>query len=104
MMNEKLPPPLRMEVPSLEDLAFLASSLRSPVIHVDYEKKIAFSFLMPIALASPVIYYCKLDKTPEMKFAQVNRMTGRVRFSNEISAEPNEVSIPMIKVKVEGLI
>jgi len=93
--------PLKIQVSNLEELVFLASSTHSSVIHLDEERKIAFSFLMPFASIIPVIYFCKLDKLPEAKFAHANRITGKVRFSNELSAEPNETSILIVKIKSE---
>ena len=103
-MSSKASESFKIQVSSLEELAFLASALHSSVIHLDEEKKIAFSFLTPVASLSPIIYFCKLDKLPEGRFVHVNRLTGRVKFSNEISAEPNEVSILIVRVKSGDLL
>ncbi len=95
--------PLKIEVSSFEELILITSSMRSPMINVDEEKKIAFSFMTMIASLTPVIYFCKLDKVPEAKFAHVNRITGKIRFSGELSTEPNEVSILLVKIKSGNL-
>ena len=100
-MNEA--EPLRIEVLGIEELIRVASTLHVSMINVDEERKIAFTFLMPIASLAPVIYFTRLDKVPREKFAHFNRITGRIRFSDEISAEPNEVSVLLIKVKTGEL-
>lgn len=95
--------PLRIEVLGMDELIRVASTLHASVINVDEERRIAFTFLMPIASLTPVIYFARLDKVPKEKFAHLNRITGKVRFSDEVSAEPNEVSVLLIKVRTEGL-
>jgi len=94
---------LRIEVLGMEELIRVASTLHVSVINVDEERRIAFTFLMPIASLAPIIYFTKLDKIPRERFAHLNRITGKIRFSDEVSAEPNEVSVLLIKVKAEGL-
>ena len=98
-MSEKSPPPLKIQVSSLEELVFLTSSTHSSIIHVDEEKKIAFSFLTPIASLRPIIYFCRLEEVPREKFAHANRITGKIRFSNELSTEPNEANILLVRVR-----
>jgi len=98
-VSGKSPPPLKIQVSSLEELVFLTSSTHSSIIHVDEEKKIAFSFLTPIASLRPIIYFCRLEKVPREKFAHANRITGKIRFSNELSTEPNEVNILLVRVR-----
>jgi hypothetical protein len=95
--------PLRIEVLGIDELIRVASTLHVSVVNVDEERRIAFAFLMPIASLTPVIYFARLDKVPRERFAHLNRITGRIRFSDEVSAEPNEVSVLLIKVKSEGL-
>lgn len=90
--------PFKIQVSSFEELIFITSSMRSPLINIDDEKKLAFSFIM-IPSLTPVIYFCKLDKVPDAKFAHVNKITGKIRFSNELSTEPNEDSILLVRVK-----
>ena len=91
--------PLKIQVSSFEELILITSSMRSPMINIDEEKKLAFSFMTIIASLAPVIYFCKLDEIPKAKFAHINRITGKIRFSDELSTEPNEVSILLVKVK-----
>jgi hypothetical protein len=95
--------PLRIEVLGIDGLIQVASTFHVLVINVDEEHRIAFAFLMPIASLTPIIYFAKLDKVPKGRFAHLNRITGKIRFSDEISAEPNEVSVLLVKVKAEGL-
>ena len=91
--------PMKIEVADLEQLLLLASSMRSTIIHLDEEKKLAYCFLIPIASLTPIIYYCKLDKIPAEKFAYINRVTGEIRFGDKPSTEPNDISILMVRVK-----
>ncbi len=95
--------PLRIEVSRLDDLISIVSSMRVSVINLDEKQKIAFAFLAPIASLTPIIYYCKLEEVPQGKYAHFNRITGRIRFSNELSAEPNEVSILLAKVRSQDI-
>lgn len=91
--------PIKIEVADLEQLLLLASSMRSTIIHLDEEKKLAYCFLIPIASLTPIIYYCKLDKVPAEKFAYINRVTGEIRFGDKPSTEPNDISILMVRTK-----
>ena len=91
--------PIKIEVADLEQLLLLTSSMRSTIIHLDEEKKLAYCFLIPIASLTPIIYYCKLDKVPVEKFAYINRVTGKIRFGDKPSTEPNDISILMVRVK-----
>ncbi len=95
---------LRIEVPKLEELIFIASSMHASIVNLDEERKLAFVFLVPIASLTPIIYYCELDRLPEGRYAHFNRITGKIRFSNELSTEPNEVSILLARVKSQKLI
>ena len=95
--------PLKIQVSSFEELILITSSMRSPMINIDEEKKLAFSFMTMIASLAPVIYFCKLDEIPKAKFAHINRITGKIRFSDELSTEPNEVSILLVKIKASNL-
>ena len=61
--------PMKIEVADLEQLLLLASSMRSTIIHLDEEKKLAYCFLIPIASLTPIIYYCRLEKVPAERFA-----------------------------------
>jgi len=74
------------------------------LINVDVEKKLAFVFLQPLASTLPVIYYCRLEKPPQNKFVYLNRVTGKIRFGDEFSTEPNDITIPIIRVKSGNLI
>lgn len=96
--------PLRIEVPRLEELIFIASSMHASIVNLDEEKKVAFVFLIPIASLTPIVYYCELDEAPDGRYAHFNRITGKIRFSNELSTEPNEVSILLARVKSQKLI
>lgn len=91
--------PIKIEVADLEQLLLLASSMRSTIIHLDEEKKLAYCFLIPIASLTPIIYYCKLDKVPAEKFAYINRVTGEIKFGDKPSTEPNDISILMVRTK-----
>lgn len=91
--------PIKIEVADLEQLLLLASSMRSTIIHLDEEKKLAYCFLIPIASLTPIIYYCKLDKIPAEKFAYINRVTGEIKFGDKPSTEPNDISILMVRTK-----
>jgi len=95
---------MKIEVADLEQLLLLASSMRSTIIHLDGEKKLAYCFLVPIASLTPIIYYCKLDKVPEEKFAYINRVTGEIRFGDKPSTEPNDISILMVRVRSGGML
>jgi hypothetical protein len=95
--------PLRIEVLGIDELVQVVSTFHVSAINVDEERRIAFAFLMPIISLTPIIYFAKLDKVPRERFAHLNRITGKIRFSDEISAEPNEVSVLLVKVKAEGL-
>jgi len=98
------PTPIMIEVSRLEELIPIASAMHASIINIDEEKKIAFVFLTPIATLNPIIYYCRLDKPPEGKYAHFNRISGRIRFSDELSTEPNEVSILIARVKAGSLL
>lgn len=95
---------LRIEVPKLEELIFIASSMHASIVNLDEERKIAFVFLVPIASLTPIIYYCKLDEIPDGRYAHFNRITGKIRFSDKLSTEPNEVSILLARVRSQKLI
>jgi len=90
---------MKIEVADLEQLLLLASSMRSTIIHLDEEKKLAYCFLVPIASLTPIIYYCRLEKVPAERFAYINRVTGEIRFGDKPSTEPNDISILMVRVK-----
>ncbi len=91
--------PMKIEVADLEQLLLLASSMRSTIIHLDEEKKLAYCFLIPIASLTPIIYYCRLEKVPAERFAYINRVTGEIRFGDKPSTEPNDISILLVRVK-----
>ena len=91
--------PMKIEVADLEQLLLLASSMRSTIIHLDEEKKLAYCFLIPIASLTPIIYYCRFKKAPAERFAYINRVTGEIRFGDKPSTEPNDISILMVRVK-----
>lgn len=90
---------IRIEVEDLEQLILLSSILHISVINIDSAKKTAFIFFNPLASLRPIIYYCKVEKIPGEKLAHINRVTGKIRFSSEFSTEPNEINIPLIRVK-----
>lgn len=94
---------VKIEVEGLEQLILLSSAMPLSIINIDEEKKVAFVFLHPFASITPIIYYCKLDKIPENKFAYLDRVMAKIRFGDQFSAEPNEVNIPLIRVKSAGL-
>lgn len=98
------PAPIRIEVEGLEQLILLSSLLHISVINVDAGKKVAFVFFAPVASLSPILYYCRLEKVPEERFAHMNRVTAEVRLSNQFSTEPNEINIPIIRVKAGELL
>ncbi len=102
-MNEAWEP-LRIEVEDFEQLVLLSSSLHLSIINIDPRRKIAFLFYAPIATLRPILYYCKLEEVPKERYVHLDKVSSRLRFGDQISAEPNEVSIPLIKVKSEGLI
>ena len=91
--------PMKIEVADLEQFLLLASSMRSTIIHLDEEKKLAYCFLIPIASLTPIIYYCRLEKVPAERFAYINRVTGEIRFGDKPSTEPNDISILLVRVK-----
>ena len=91
--------PMKIEVADLEQLLLLASSMRSTIIHLDEEKRLAYCFLIPIASLTPIIYYCRLEKVPAERFAYINRVTGEIRFGDKPSTEPNDISILLVRVK-----
>ena len=91
--------PMKIEVADLEQLLLLASSMRSTIIHLDEEKKLAYCFLIPIASLTQIIYYCRLEKVPAERFAYINRVTGEIRFGDKPSTEPNDISILLVRVK-----
>lgn len=91
--------PIKIEVADIEELLLLTSSMRSTIIHLDEEKRLAYCFLIPLVSLTPIIYYCKLDKIPEKRFAYINRVTGEVRFGDRPSTEPNEISILMVRAR-----
>ena len=96
--------PMKIEVAGLEQLLLLASSMRSTIIHLDEEKKLAYCFLLPIASLTPIIYYCRLEKVPAERFAHINRVTGEIRFGDKPSTEPNDISILMVRVKTSEML
>ena len=96
--------PLRIEVEDFEQLVLLSSSLHLSIINIDPQKKLAFLFYAPIATLRPILYYCKLEEIPKERYVHLDKVSSRLRFGDQISAEPNEVSIPLIKVKSGELI
>ena len=96
--------PMKIEVADLEQLLLLASSMRSTIIHLDEEKRLAYCFLVPIASLTPIIYYCRFEKAPAEKFAYINRVTGEIRFGDRPSTEPNDISILMVRVKTSEML
>lgn len=93
--------PLKIQVSSFEELILMTSSMRFPIINVDEEKKVAFSFMIVPSLV-PIVYFCRLDKVPDAKFVHINKITGRIRFGNELSTEPNEDSILLARIKADN--
>ncbi|MEN2974711.1 MAG: hypothetical protein ABDH32_03925 [Candidatus Caldarchaeales archaeon] len=94
---------VKIEAESLEQLVLLSSAMPVSLINIDLEKKIAFVFLQPLASTSPVIYYCRLDNIPQTRFIYLNRVTGKIRFGNEFSTEPNDITIPLVKIKSSNI-
>ncbi|MCS7125465.1 MAG: hypothetical protein NZ929_00920 [Aigarchaeota archaeon] len=94
---------VKIEVESLEQLVLLSSVMPISLINVDVEKKMAFVFLQPLASTLPIIYFCKLDSIPNTRFIYLNRVTGKIRFGDEFSTEPNDITIPLIKIKSSNI-
>lgn len=94
---------VKIETGSFEELVLVSSVMPIPLINLDIEKKTAFIFLQPLASTIPVIYYYRLEEIPKNKFVHLNRFTGRIRFGDELSTEPNDVTIPLIKIKETNL-
>lgn len=95
---------VKIEVEGFEQLILLSSIMPISLVNIDTEKKLAFVFLQPLASTLPVIYYCRLDKLPQNKFVYLNRVTGKIRFGDEFSIEPNDITIPLVRVKSGNLI
>lgn len=95
---------VKIEVEDFEQLVLLSSVMPVSLINIDTEKKIAFVFLQPLASTLPVIYFSRLDKIPQNKFVYINRVTGKIRYGDEFSIEPNDITIPLVKVKSRDLI
>lgn len=90
---------VKIEAESFEQLVILSSVMPVSMINVDHEKKVAFVFLQPLVSSTPVIYYCRVENPPSSRFVYLNRVTGRIRFGEEFSTEPNDVNIPIIRIK-----
>jgi len=95
---------IKIETESFEQLILLASVMPISLINIDAEKKIAFIFLQPLASTLPIVYYCSLERIPQTKFVYLNRVTGKIRFGDEFSTEPNDITIPIVRVKSGNLI
>ncbi|MCS7132583.1 MAG: hypothetical protein N3F65_03140 [Nitrososphaeria archaeon] len=102
-MGKRETAPLKIQVSSFEELILMTSFTRFPVLNIDEEEGVAFSFIMVPSL-TPIIYFCKLDKVPDAKFVHINKITGRIRFGNELSTEPNEDSILLVRTRFSGLL
>lgn len=94
----------KVEVEDFNQLVLLSSIMPISVVNIDVENKLAFVFLQPLASTLPVIYYCRLEKMPQNKFVYLNRVTGKIKFGDEFSTEPNDITIPLIRVKSGKLI
>ncbi|MEM1584039.1 MAG: hypothetical protein QXF28_04590 [Nitrososphaerota archaeon] len=90
---------IKIEVEDFEQLVLLSSVMPVSLINIDVEKKIAFVFLQPLASTLPVIYFSRLDKIPQNKFVYINRVTGKIKYGDEFSTEPNDITIPLVRVK-----
>lgn len=90
---------VKIEVEEFEQLVLLSSVMPVSLINIDVEKKIAFVFLQPLASTFPIIYYSRLEKIPPNKFIYLNRVTGKIRYGDIFSTEPNDITIPFVKVK-----
>lgn len=95
---------VKIEVEDFEQLVLLSSVMPVSLINIDSERKVAFVFLQPLASTVPVIYYSRLEKVPQNKFVYLNRVTGKIRYGDEFSTEPNDITIPLVKVKSGNLI
>ncbi|MCL7397281.1 MAG: hypothetical protein LZ168_03235 [Thaumarchaeota archaeon] len=95
---------IKIETEDFEQLILLSSIMPVSLINIDVEKKIAFVFLQPLASTLPIVYYSRLEKIPQNRFVYLNRVTGKVRFGDEFSTEPNDITIPLVKVKSGNLI
>ncbi len=91
-----------IEVKSFDEIVFLASSLPIPFINIFSKKEksenIAFVFFEIVPSNIPVIFYTKIDESIKNKFIYFNRTTGKISFGDNISLDPNTLSIPIINV------
>lgn len=96
---------ISLQLASLEDLVILASSMPIPIINVHSKgsSSQAFIFFEASPSTTPIVYYCELAKSLTNKFTHVERVTGKISYGDEVSVEPNIISIPIVQVQSHNL-
>ncbi|MEM2083178.1 MAG: hypothetical protein QW303_02845 [Nitrososphaerota archaeon] len=90
-----------IEIKSFDEIVVLASSLPISFINIfkkEENENIAFVFFEIVPSNIPVIFYTKIAEPIKNKFVYFNRTTGKISFGDNISLDPNTLSIPIINV------
>jgi len=90
-----------IEIKSFDEIVILASSLPIPFINIlkkGESENIAFVFFEIVPSSIPVIFYTKIKESIKNKFVYFNRTTGKIGFGDNISLDPNTLSVPIINV------
>lgn len=93
---------IKVELERIEDLALLASSLPVPVINYSAEEDVAFLLFMG-AGGRALLYFSRLGGQQPSRFVHVDKVSARVSFGDQVSFEPNHVSLPVLRVKSHDL-
>lgn len=100
--GEAPPTVIKILLESLTDLALLASSLPIPVLNYS-EPDRAYFLVASGPLGGLIIYYVRSPDPPGGRYIHVDKISGRHLFGNQLSLEPNHVSVLVLRVKEHGL-
>ncbi|MCS7145127.1 MAG: hypothetical protein RMJ28_06480 [Nitrososphaerota archaeon] len=100
--GEARPTVVKMLLESLTDIVLLASSLPIPVLNYSEAEKTYFLVTSGLA-GSLIVYFVRGAEPPKGRYIHVDKISGRHSFGNELSLEPNHVSVLILRVKEHGL-
>ncbi|HID90888.1 TPA: hypothetical protein EYP44_02895 [Candidatus Bathyarchaeota archaeon] len=94
-----------VRVSSWEDLVLMVVQMPVPIVHCAKRGKrfVYFTYfeLLPRVL---LVYYLTSDEKVTQRFVVYNRIRNTIRFSDELSTEPNLLHIPIISVEKEDIL
>ncbi|MEM0482373.1 MAG: hypothetical protein QXM16_05760 [Nitrososphaerota archaeon] len=100
--EEARPTVVKILLESLTDIVLLASSL--PLSLLNYsEPDRAYFIVTGGVLGGFIVYYVKNAVPPGGRYVHVDRVSGKYSFGDNVSLEPNHVSVLVLRVKEHGL-